>query len=191
MKTVETDEKLLSKLAFGDKETIESIYKNNYDMIETYIIKNSGTQDDARDIFQESMIVIFEKAKKGDLVLHCQLKTFIYAISKRLWLKKLQQIKRFYPALDNNDDTSIADEEMSQFEKRNLDIAVMENALNKIGEPCKSIIEAFYIENKSMPEIATIFGYTNTDNAKNQKYKCLMRLKKIFFAHHKNLPEHG
>ena len=56
----------------------------------------------------------------------------------------------------------------------------------KLGEPCKSLLEAFYIEKRSMPEIAAHFGYTNADNAKTQKYKCLMRLKKIFFAHYKN-----
>jgi len=63
---------------------------------------------------------------------------------------------------------------------------MMENALQKIGEPCKSLLEAFYIEKKSMPEIAGIFGYTNADNAKTQKYKCLIRLKKLFFAQYKN-----
>jgi hypothetical protein len=62
----------------------------------------------------------------------------------------------------------------------------MEGALKKIGEPCKSLLEAFYMEKKSMPEIASAFGYTNADNAKTQKYKCLVRLKKLFFAQYKN-----
>jgi len=42
-----------------------------------------------------------------------------------------------------------------------------------------------------MQEIALSFGYTNADNAKNQKYKCLMRLKKIFFAQYKNGNDNG
>ena len=62
----------------------------------------------------------------------------------------------------------------------------MEGALKKLGEPCKSILEAYYIQKKSMPEIAESFGYTNADNAKTQKYKCLIRLKKLFFAQYKN-----
>ena len=63
----------------------------------------------------------------------------------------------------------------------------MENALSKVGEPCKGILEAFYINKKQMQEIATLFKYTNADNAKTQKYKCLTRLKKLFFAEYKNL----
>jgi len=63
---------------------------------------------------------------------------------------------------------------------------MMEKAIGSLGEPCKSLIEAFYIQKRNMQDIATQFGYTNADNAKNQKYKCLMRLKKLFFAQYKN-----
>jgi hypothetical protein len=55
-----------------------------------------------------------------------------------------------------------------------------------LGEPCRSLIDAFYLQKKSMTDIASFFGYTNADNAKNQKYKCLMRLKKLFFSAYKN-----
>ncbi|RZK15573.1 MAG: sigma-70 family RNA polymerase sigma factor, partial [Flavobacterium sp.] len=55
--------------------------------------------------------------------------------------------------------------------------------LDHLGEPCKTIIQDFYIHNLSMQDICEKFGYTNTDNAKTQKYKCLQRLKKIFFQH--------
>jgi hypothetical protein len=78
------------------------------------------------------------------------------------------------------------EEEIEYHQKRDEDFILMENAMNKIGEPCKSLLEAFYIQKKSMPEIAASFGYTNADNAKTQKYKCLVRLKKIFFAQYKN-----
>jgi len=54
--------------------------------------------------------------------------------------------------------------------------------MRHLGEPCKSLLEAFYLQKKQMVDIAEEFGYTNADNAKNQKYKCLMRLKKLFFA---------
>jgi predicted DNA-binding protein YlxM (UPF0122 family) len=58
-------------------------------------------------------------------------------------------------------------------------------ALEGLGEPCKSIIEDFYIADLSMEEISVKFNYTNADNAKNQKYKCLQRLKKLFFENYK------
>ena len=72
------------------------------------------------------------------------------------------------------------EEDLERHQQRNLDFAVMERAMNSLGEPCKSLLEAYYLDKKSMVEIAGDFGYTNADNAKNQKYKCLMRLKKLF-----------
>ena len=63
----------------------------------------------------------------------------------------------------------------------------MEESLAKVGEPCKTLLEEFYIHKKQMQEIAEMFGYTNADNAKTQKYKCLVRLKKLFFQQYKNI----
>jgi hypothetical protein len=61
----------------------------------------------------------------------------------------------------------------------------MEVALDSLGEPCRSILEDFYIAELNMEDIRVKFGYTNADNAKNQKYKCLQRLKKVFFTNYK------
>lgn len=78
------------------------------------------------------------------------------------------------------------EEDVEEYEKRDQEFVMMEKAIGSLGEPCKSLIEAFYIQKRNMQEIASHFGYTNADNAKNQKYKCLMRLKKLFFAQYKN-----
>ena len=76
--------------------------------------------------------------------------------------------------------------EMDDHEKVNAEFELMKKALVKLGEPCKSLLEAFYFQQQNMDIIARQFGYTNANNAKTQKYKCLVRLKKIFFSHYKN-----
>ena len=155
-------------------------------MVQSYILTNSGNTDEARDIFQEVMLVLFEKAVAGGFELQCLLKTYIYSVSRRLWLKRLQQLQRFSFNTENLEETVPVEEELEAHEKRNTDFLFMENAMNKIGEPCKSLLDAYYLQKKSMQEIAQNFGYTNADNAKTQKYKCLMRLKKLFFVQYKN-----
>jgi DNA-directed RNA polymerase specialized sigma24 family protein len=95
-------------------------------------------------------------------------------------------MQRYSGNLGNLEETIPVEEEMELHEKRNDDFNLMENAMSKIGEPCKSLLDAYYIQKKHMQEIAADFGYTNADNAKTQKYKCLMRLKKLFFAQYKN-----
>lgn len=185
MKTLDQENDLLKGLAANNTDAIETIYRENFQAIKAFIIKNNGYADDALDIFQEAMIVLFEKAKSGSFVLSCQLQTYLYSICRRLWLKKLQKQDRYNPGFETIEETVPVEDEMESHEKKNNDFLYMENALQKIGEPCKSLLEAFYIEKKSMPEIAGMFGYTNSDNAKTQKYKCLVRLKKIFFSQYK------
>lgn len=151
-------------------------------MVQAFILNNNGSYDDARDIFQEAMVTLYEKAKTESFVLTCQIKTYIYSVCRRLWLKKLQQAGRFVSQSENLEETVPVEEDLELHEKRDAEFAIMERALGSLGEPCKSLIEAYYIQKKGMTEIAEAFGYTNADNAKNQKYKCLMRLKKLFFS---------
>jgi RNA polymerase sigma factor (sigma-70 family) len=184
--TDRNEQVLLKGLATNDRKAIETIYKDHYSMIQTLVINNSGTSDDARDIFQEAIIVLYEKAKSGSFELHAQLKTYIYAVCRRLWLKRLALNQRFGGDLANASESIATEEDIEVYEHRTEDFELMERALVHLGEPCKELIESYYLKKKNMSEIAKEFGYTNADNAKNQKYKCLMRLKKIFFGHYNN-----
>jgi len=177
---------LLEGLALSDKKAIETIYRENYNMIQTLVINNNGSADDAKDVFQEAMIVLYEKARSGTFELNCLIKTYIYSVCRRLWLKRLQQFSRYSPPVESLELTVPVDDEIEEHEKRDTEFEMMNKAIISLGEPCKSLLEAFYLQKQNMEVIASNFGYTNADNAKNQKYKCLMRLKKIFFTHYKN-----
>ncbi len=182
MKPEINEQLLLRGLAENDTRAVEAIYKDNFNMIQAFILNNNGSYDDARDIFQEAMITLYEKAKSESFVLTCQIKTYVYSVCRRLWLKRLQQMGRYTVQTENLEETVQVEEDLELHEKRNAEFAIMERALGSLGEPCKSLLEAYYLQKKDMTEIAANFGYTNADNAKNQKYKCLMRLKKLFFA---------
>jgi RNA polymerase sigma factor (sigma-70 family) len=182
----EQDKLLLEGLAADDRGSIEAIYRAYYSMVQSFVLNNNGTVADARDIFQESMIVLYEKANQPGFTLHCQLRTYLYSVCKRLWLKRLQQMQRYGGQVENWEDTVPVEEDLEVHEQRDAQFGMMETALGKVGEPCKSLLEAYYLQKKPMLEIAAQFGYTNADNAKTQKYKCLMRLKKLFFAQYKN-----
>ena len=187
MKAEINERHLLQGLARNDKKAVETIYKDNYNLIQALVVNNNGTIDDAKDIFQEAMIVLYEKVQTGSFELNCQISTFVYSVSRRLWLKRLMHQNRLSIA-DGHEDLVAVDDEMEEHDKRNDEFIMMEKAMSGLGEPCKSLLEAFYMQKRSMQEIASSFGYTNSENAKNQKYKCLMRLKKLFFSQYKNEP---
>lgn len=182
MKADTNEQALLKGLANNDSKAIETIYRDNFNTIQAFILNNNGSYDDARDIFQEAMIALYEKAQSESFVLTCQIKTYVYSICRRLWLKRLQQLGRYSNQVDSLEETIQVEEDLENHEKRNAAFAIMDRAMNSLGEPCKSLLEGYYLKKMGMQELAREFGYTNADNAKNQKYKCLMRLKKLFFT---------
>lgn len=182
MKSETNEQQLLKGLADNNVKAVETIYRENFKMVQSFIVNNSGSFEDAKDIFQEAMIALYEKAKSESFVLTCQIKTYLYSICRRLWLKRLQQFSRYISQPDGLEEIVPVEDDLELHEKRTADFAILDRALNSLGEPCKSLLESFYLHKKGMGEIAAEFGYTNADNAKNQKYKCLMRLKKLFFS---------
>jgi RNA polymerase sigma factor (sigma-70 family) len=176
---------LLQGLAKNDRTAVEVIYTRHFGMVQSLIINNNGSTDDARDIFQEAMIVLYEKAKSPDFELNCLLKTYLYSVCRRLWLKRLSQTQRYIPDMNGADELVAVEDELDEHENKQREFHTMEKALLSLGEPCRSLLEAFYIHRRNMTEIASGFGYTNPENAKNQKYKCLVRLRKLFFSEYK------
>ncbi|MEO6582793.1 MAG: sigma-70 family RNA polymerase sigma factor [Ferruginibacter sp.] len=145
-----SDEKLLLEgLAREDKESIERIYRENFKMVQSFVVNNSGSADDAADIFQEAMMVLFEKARSGTFELTAQLKTYLFSICRRLWLKKLQSLQRMYTSMEGAEELVAVEEDLETHEKRQAEFEIMDDAMSKIGEPCKSLLEAYYLQKKT------------------------------------------
>ena len=140
-------------------------------MVLQLIMNNNGSEDDAKDVFQEGVLVLHDKIKSGDFELTSKLKTFLYSVCRRLWLKKLNQKSRFSGDIKDYEDHFVVEQDLEQHEEKDQQFSMMYSALVDLGEPCKTIIEDFYIHNSSMQDICDKFGYTNADNAKTQKYK--------------------
>ncbi len=180
------EKELLTGLAKKDSTATEAIYRRHYGMVQSMVLGSNGSIDDARDIFQETMLVLYDKARSSEFALTCLLKTYIYSVSRRLWLKRLQQSQKMGGGITAIEETVLVEDDVEKSEQAENAFLVMEKAMAGLGEPCRSLLNAFYLEKRSMTEIAGSFGYTNAENAKNQKYKCLTRLKKLFFAQYKS-----
>ena len=180
-----SDEALLAGIRNEEEAALAYLYKQHYPMILHFVQNNNGSDDEAKDIYQEAVIVFYEKVKDQTLKLNCQIKTYLYSICRRLWLKRLALKNRFAGMITDSDTFIQVDEEVAELEENELKFKKMGEALVLLGEPCKTLIEDFYIQDLTMQSITEKFGYTNADNTKNQKYKCLMRLKKLFFTLYK------
>lgn len=175
------DELILAEIRKNNEAALGELYKTHYPMAVNLICSNSGTEQEAKDIYQEAVIVFYERAQQPQFELTCKIKTYLYAVCRRLWLKRLAEKKRFNITIPETETFEGVEEEVKDAEEKELNLKRMEDSLHALGEPCRSILEDFYIHNFSMEIIREKYGYTSADNAKNQKYKCLQRLKKLFF----------
>src|SRR5690606_32505039 len=80
-------------LRSGNTSAYEWVYKKYYPSISRFILQNNGNEGDAEDIFQESIVVLYQKVTTPDFQLTSALKTFLFSIAKNLWLKKLRDEK--------------------------------------------------------------------------------------------------
>src|SRR5215469_1306347 len=114
VRTETNEQKLLEGLAQNDRKAIEAIYRQHYNMVQSLILSNNGYPDDARDIFQEAMIVLYEKARSGTFELNSQLKTYLYSVCRRLWLKRLSQLQRYSPEVESLGETIPVEEDLER-----------------------------------------------------------------------------
>lgn len=178
---IPTDREVVLGILNNSVEALNKLYLGYFPMVLQFILNNSGDEDDAKDVYQEAIIVLYNKVRSGNFELSSKLKTYIYSVSRRIWLKKLAQQSKKTNNIADFEDVLAVDDQVELHEEKDMQFDKMKVALDSLGEPCKTIIQDFYIHNHSMQEICEKFGYTNTDNAKTQKYKCLQRLKKLFF----------
>lgn len=185
-----TDAQLLNLIAEGHNKAITAVYQTYFPIFKKWIINKGSTDEDANDIFQEAFMVLYQKAKDPEFCLTSKIGTYLFAVGKRIWYKKIDQhVRKPVYSTDFNDDEQVLNEyhqedlDIQEFLNIEQDYQTLQHAMVELGEPCSRLIKLFYIEKKNMQEIAQTLQYTNAENAKVQKYKCLTRLKKIFFKY--------
>lgn len=172
-----TDKEMISGLKKGQASAYEALYRNYFSMIRYLVTKNSGSEEDAGDIFQDGIVALFEKLRGGELKLTASLKTYIYSICRNLWLKRLRERGRMkFTDFEKTVEIAAEGPEEDPTEQQK---ALLKACMDQLGESCRKILERFYFFRMNMQEIADDLGYTNAANAKNQKYKCIRRLKQL------------
>jgi RNA polymerase sigma factor (sigma-70 family) len=174
------DQEIISLILKGQTSKAFEVIYRNFPMIKKMIITAGGNSDEAKDIFQDSVIVLYRMVCRPDFTLNSSISTLLYSISKKLWLKNIRDVKSRVISLGDESDNKLSEEDseeewMEDAEKNKL----AEKVLTELGEPCRSLLEKFYYENASMKEIAQAMGYSNERTAKAQKYKCIERSKKL------------
>lgn len=173
------EQTILQGIKENSNESYSYLYKNYYPAVERFILQNSGSADDARDIFQNALIVIYNKASEKKIEITSSLKTYLYAVCRNLWLKELRE-QRHLNILIPEQIEEPAEEKIIQQDTQDGFLQKLGRAISKMTGHCKMLIIEMFYKNKSIDTIAADNGYKNVHTAQNQKYKCLEQARKEF-----------
>ncbi len=172
---LEMNEKdLFERIQKGDEKALEFIYKKYYRMMTKLVITNSGTEEEALDVYQDALVVFWQKARSGNLVLTSKMSTYIYSICQNLWRKELDRKKRL--SNEEKDTSESMDMDGPEREK------IIAECMAQLGDTCRKVLMYYYFDEMSMQEIADKLGFANTDTAKTKKYKCKQKLDELVKA---------
>jgi RNA polymerase sigma factor (sigma-70 family) len=165
------DTEIIELIHKGNEKALDFLYTKNYRMMTKLIMKNSGTEDEAKDVFQDALIVFWQKIIKKELVLTSKISTYLYSVCWNLWRKELDRKKRLSHEEVEGSTTATHDSQEQ--------IKVMRECVNSLGETCCKVLSYYYFDGLSMKEVAEKLGFANSDTAKTKKYKCKKELDKL------------
>lgn len=170
---------MIGQLKDGRPCAFNVLYRTYYPVIERFILANSGSREDARDIFQETMLVFNQNLAREGFTLTSSLKTYLYSISRNLWLKSLRDRKIMNSLVSTEDDLpGLSITEQREKETAETLTHYMDGLIARMPVHCQKIVHYVYYDNVPVEEIAEKMGYNNTHTASNVKYKCLQQMKK-------------
>ena len=176
MQTI-SDNTLLDKLKTEDSSSFELLYKFYFPSVASYIKQNLGNNEDAEDIFQEAIIVLLQKVRQQDFVLTSSLKTYLYAVAKNLWLKRLRDNK--IKIVDSEFSLTTYGTEIFEVEPENSKEEKVESWLLKITRNCQNVLKALFFYEVPMDSLMVKMGWKNKHTASNQKHKCIQQIKNV------------
>jgi len=170
-----TDQELLVGIARKDSHVLKYLYQEYFGSARQLVLRNNGSEDDARDIFQEVLLVIFRKVKQKDFALTCTLGTYLYSISKILWLKELNRRKRRPENITNTEEYIDPDGDVEALSEYNERMLIYRKYFDQLSADCKRVLTLF-MEGNSISEITRIMGYNSEQHTKNRRYRCKQSL---------------
>jgi len=169
-----SDEQILKGILRHDNLILQYIYKQYYYSINYFIRKNQGSEDDASDIFQEAIIIIYRKIKENDLVFdRSSFKAYLFSVCRLLWLKQLEKRRiekeKLNDSLPYQED--LYDDSLNEIVIKNERYGLYQRHFGALSTDCQKLLQLFF-EKVSLKEIAMVMGYKSEKYAKKRKFKC-------------------
>ncbi|MEN0048833.1 MAG: sigma-70 family RNA polymerase sigma factor [Bacteroidota bacterium] len=181
MDLISSQAEVIAQIRAGNDRVIESLYKSTFAYCASYVLKNEGSREDAKDSFQRAFMVLVEKAKDEGFEIKHNLKSYLYGITRYIWIGEIEKRKRqrdlSTPTQEEAEESIFIGEE----DMKELRFQKMYKALEQLSSDCQKLIQLTFFKNKRDKEIAKLMNYAD-DFVRNKRGRCMKSLKKIVGA---------
>ena len=171
MTKTRSENELISGIRNHDSAVLEYVYQTFLPMIEGFVIHHHGNREQAKDVFQEAMIIVYKKIREGDLELTCKFGTYLYAICKNVWIQERKKYQLHAEKLRNQplvvNDPGPDEDPLLQNHLTEL----FNKHLNELSKDCQKILTMFF-NNHTVEEIRDDMNYKDLHHAADRKYRC-------------------
>ncbi|MDT0556317.1 RNA polymerase sigma factor [Patiriisocius hiemis] len=179
---IQAQDNIVVAIQNNNEQLLKQLYQDNYKKIEYYVLQNSGSIDQAKDLYQEAFLSMWKNVKEDKFVPKNEtaLQGYLYTIAKNKWTDYLRSARfKKTTGMPGNFQIKENEEDNSYFENEtNNKQSLVSIAFKKLGEECKTVLKQFYFEKKSLKEIALQFNI-GENSVRNKKYRCIQKLKKL------------
>ena len=175
---------MIEALRRNDESVLKALYIENYQKIERLVLKNKGTKEQAKDIYQEAFITVWKnvKADKFFPENNSAINGYLYAIAKNKWMDYLgsSAYKKTlsYDQIATNPSFEVPGNPSMDAGDHEHKLSLAMHAFKKMDDGCKLLLTKFYFEKKSMKEIARELSL-DPASTRNKKYRCMQSLRKL------------
>jgi len=160
--------KFLNRTAEEREKLFINLYKNAFPAVARYVSKMGGSFDEAKDIFQDALVIYYEKSVECSFELKTNERAYLLGIAKHLWLKQHRDNSKLTPI----DGLDIESEETVQASDKKV-LSFLQTA----GKKCMDLLRSFYYDGLQLADAAELFGFSGVRSATVQKYKCLEKVR--------------
>jgi RNA polymerase sigma factor (sigma-70 family) len=166
-----SDEELLNGLVTRNEKVLREYYTLYYPGIRRFIVANNGNEEDARDLFQDALLILFQKVRGQQFELTCSLSTYLYSVSRYLWLKELEKRKKITHQTMDPEDFIDTDSDIGRLSEYNERMRLYRIHFEKLSSDCRKVLGLF-MEGHNIAEITLIMGYSSEQHTRNRRYRC-------------------
>lgn len=167
----------IAGLLAHDSKVLKAIYANYASRIQYHIQQKGGTIDDAKDVFHDALMVIYQKAKSPDFELTSQFYTYLYSVCHFIWDRKRKKKANNTVTIPEDSGLTIEEDLEENILQRERHLIFKQN-FQKLGQFCQQILQLFFAK-KNMTEIAKVLDLKNEHTARTRKYRCQKELEKL------------